>query len=184
MPLRLVAFALILAAIAHSNAQLNVPSNPPATDEQTALAELRQLFSAKTAHYANSISASSIFCGPGLWVGWDGTAPPELQSATQTYSDIHAGKGYERFLGRVFHGDGQLQKFWTLLFETNLTKYPLTFRKPTEFEMAYYREWLPLPTEEPLFVVESSYVRLLFDFTVKDGVPKIFAVDRGDRFSI
>lgn len=124
----------------------------------------------------DSISGGPIACGPLLWEVIKDEAGKELRDATPMILIINASKPLRKE-GRGLAKPEQKRAFWKLFIEKIKANNSFTVRKAETSEIAYFWATIPFDIEEPLQIIDFGKVKVLVNFTMKNGEPKIFWMD-------
>ena len=150
-----------------------------ASDEinQKAKALLESVLSAK-ANTVNldSISNGPIACGPLLWEAIKDGAGEELRDATPMILIINASKPFRKE-GKGLAKAEQKRAFWNLFIEKVKSNNSFSIRRAETSEIAYFWATIPFDIEEPLQIIDFGKIKVLVNFTTKNGEPKIFWMD-------
>lgn len=150
-----------------------------ATDEinQKAKSLLENALSLKSdAVNLDSISSGPIACGPLLWEAIKESAGKELRDATPVVMIINASTPLQKE-GRGLMKPEQKRAFWNLFVDKVKSGNSFIIRKAETPEIAYFWATIPFDIEEPLQIIDFGKTKVLVNFTVKNGEPKIFWLD-------
>jgi hypothetical protein len=123
-----------------------------------------------------SISDGIIVCGPLLWDALKDQAGKELREAKLMMVVIGSAKPLTKE-GRGIVTMEQKRAFWKLFVEKVKANNSFMVRKAEAPEIQYYWATIPFDIEEPLYIVDFGKVKVLVNFTVKNGEPKLFWMD-------
>jgi hypothetical protein len=79
--------------------------------------------------------------------------------------------------GRGIRTPEEKRAFWKLFLERVKQNNPVVVRKAEVSEIQYYWATIPFDIEEPLYIADFAKQRVLVNFMVKNGEPKIFWMD-------
>ena len=146
-----------------------------ATDEvNNSAKELLELALAKESRELDvngTFGKDAIMCGPLLWnlIG----DPDSFKGATPV-SLILDGSVLQ---GRGITKEDQKRLLWERLTNKLKGSGAATVRKANSAEISFYWAMIPFDIEEPLFIADFSNYKLLVNFAVKDGKPRLFWLD-------
>jgi hypothetical protein len=173
--------AVLLLTIATGRAQ-EIPKGvqyKPASVEinQKAKSSLEAAFNTGSDVTAiNALSDDVISCGPLLWETLKGDAGKGLLDAHLTKIMIGT-KPPLTMEGRGLRTAEEKLEFWKLFIEKVRKGNSLSVRKADRAEIEYYWATIPFDIAEPLFIADFGKQKVLFNFIVKEGEPKIFWMD-------
>lgn len=150
-----------------------------ATEEinQRAKSKLERALSAKaTDTTIETLFAEGVVCGPLLWEALRDQAGKELQEALQTNFIMTMPRRITKE-GRTFLKPEQKRLFWNIFMENIKSNNSIGVRRATKPEIDYYWSTISFNIEEPLYVVDIGNRRVLFNFLVENGEPKVFWMD-------
>jgi hypothetical protein len=161
--------------------------NPPADttwyrrapDEinQKARLKLERALSIKASETnADELFAEAVVCGPLLWETLKEHAGKELEESLRL-SFIMSMPRRATKEGRSFLKSELKQSFWNLFIDKVKVSSPIAVRRASKPEVEYYWSTISFNIEEPLFVVDIGERKVLFNFLVKNGEPRIFWMD-------
>ena len=117
---------------------------------------------------------SAVTCGPSLWKMLQPSSDKVLLDSKLVVVVVNS----VQTEGRGLITDEQRQSFWKLL----LTKYPAiqaaAIRKSNAEEIKYYWATIPFDIEEPFFTIDTGAAKLIVNFRVENGKPKLFWIDQ------
>lgn len=151
----------------------------PAEVNARAHGELSQLLDAKSSDLPgviDSVTAKTVLCGPSLWHDLQPVAPVALKNAAPTTFAVPSKIGTLRFEGRRFKTPEEKSAFFEMLLSRYLRGTP-TIRKASGPELSYYWAWAAWDLREPLFIATSGGHKMIFNFFVDKGTPRLFMVD-------
>ena len=180
----IICFIVIVMAIvfSHSASAQQIPPGiryRKASDEinQKARSLLEDALTAKPGTVnIDSISSGPIACGPLLWEAIKDNAGKELRDATLMVLIINAAKPLQKE-GRGLAKPEQRRAFWNLFIEKVKSGNSFTVRKAETSDIAYFWATIPFDIEEPLQIIDFGKVKVLVNFMIKNGEPKIFWMD-------
>lgn len=110
-------------------------------------------------------------CGPFLWalVGDENS----FKGATPVNLHVDASV----FQGRGITKEDQKRLLWERLTSKLKGREAAIIRKANSVEISFYWAMIPFDIEEPLFIADFGDHKLLVNFAIKDGKPRIFWLD-------
>lgn len=149
----------------------------PEEINQKAKLKLERALSIKAAATnAEEFLAEAVVCGPLLWEALKDQAGKELDESLRVNFIMSFPRQVTKE-GRSFVKSGPKQSFWNLFIEKVKGSSSAFVRRASKPEVDYYWSTISFDIEEPLFVVDIGERKVLFNFIVKDGEPKIFWMD-------
>ncbi|HXN45905.1 MAG TPA: hypothetical protein VN893_04645 [Bryobacteraceae bacterium] len=122
---------------------------------------------------------SPVTCGPMLWQDLRPSAEVALLRSKvvdfvlETPDVIHVE-------GRAMTTNDQREAFWAALVTKYRTLKGSKVRKANAEEIRYYWATIPFDIREPLLTIDTGANRFVVNFTVENGVPHLFWLDRVD----
>ena len=113
----------------------------------------------------------AIMCGPFLWAlvgdvnSFKGATPVNLHVDASV------------FQGRGITKEDQKRLLWERLTNKLKGSGAAIIRKANTAEISFYWAMIPFDIEEPLLIADFGNYKLLANFAVKDGKPRIFWLD-------
>jgi hypothetical protein len=113
----------------------------------------------------------ALMCGPFLWkvIG----NPNEFKGGTPVMLMVKGGM----IEGKGITDSNQKKLLWKHLVERNAWTANTSVRKASADEISFYWGMIPFDIEEPLFVADYGSERILINFSMDNGKPKVFWVD-------
>jgi len=150
-----------------------------ASDEinQKAKAKLEHALSVKGADTkADDLLAKGVVCGPLLWEALKDQAGKDLQESMPLNFIMSMPRPATKE-GRSFLKAESKQLFWNYFIEKVKGSSSASVRRASKPEVDYYWSTISFNIEEPLFIVDIGERKVLFNFLVDNGEPKIFWMD-------
>jgi len=147
-----------------------------------AQARLEHLFGAKGGEaQAATLFDDVVVCGPLLWEQLLKSNGELLAGKTMMIAAAgisHNGQAKPAKLeARGFTTPQEVQAFKDGLLKQIVSGQAAKVRRAREAEIRYYWATIPFDIEEPLFAADLDRQRLVINFRLKDGEPKIFWID-------
>lgn len=120
---------------------------------------------------------SAIVCGPLLWDSIKDSANSALRGGKTMINIIPAQPDPIRKEGKAFINADQATAFWKLFIEKVKGNNSFKVRKAETAEISYFWATIPFDIEEPLLVADFGKMKVVVNFSSKNGKPKIFWVD-------
>ena len=124
-----------------------------------------------------AFSDSAIVCGPLLWDSMKDSAGTVLRGGKTMIHVIPAQPAPIRKEGKAFINADQSTAFWKLFIEKIRANNSIKVRKAETAEIAYFWATIPFDIEEPLLVADFGKMKVVVNFSTKNGKPKIFWID-------
>ncbi len=124
-----------------------------------------------------AFSDSAIVCGPLLWDALKDSASNVLRGGKTMIHIIPARPTPIRKEGKAFINPDQMSAFWKLVIEKIKANSTFTVRKAESAEISYFWATIPFDIEEPLQIADLGKLKVLVNFSTKNGKPKIFWMD-------
>lgn len=123
-----------------------------------------------------AMTDGALVCGPLLWDALKARASKELQQVNPMVVIIGAAKPVTKEAKRVITPE-QKKEFWKLFAGVIKQGNTFSVRKADAPDIQYYWATIPFDIDEPFYIIDFGKQRILVDFTVKNGEPKIFWMD-------
>ena len=113
----------------------------------------------------------AIMCGPFLWtlIGDESS----FRGATPVSLNVDGSV----FDGRGITKEDQKRLLWERLTSKLKGREAATIRKANSAEISFFWAMIPFDIEEPLFIADFGDRKLLMNFAIKDGKPRLFWLD-------
>ena len=149
----------------------------PEEINQRAKLKLERALSIKAADIkADDLFAEAVVCGPLLWETLKDQTGKELQESLPLSFIMSIPRPTTKE-GRSFLKPEQKQSFWNYFMDKVKGNNSVSVRRASKPEVDYYWSTISFNIEEPLYVVDMGERKVLFNFLVKNGEPKIFWMD-------
>jgi hypothetical protein len=123
-----------------------------------------------------TIAGDAFACGPLLWDAIKSGAGKELKEANKLVLVMGANPPVQKE-GRGIRTPEEKHAFWKLFIERVKQNNPVVVRKAEASEIQYYWATISFDIEEPLYIADFGKQKVLVNFIVKNGKPKIFWMD-------
>jgi hypothetical protein len=142
-----------------------------------AKSKLEHALSVKAADtMADDIFAKAVVCGPLLWELLKDQAGRELKESVPINFIMRIPRPVTKE-GRNFIKSEQKQSFWNYFMEQVKGSSSVAVRRASKPEIDYYWSTISFDIEEPLYVVDIGERKVIFNFMVDNGEPRIFWMD-------
>jgi hypothetical protein len=149
----------------------------PEEINQKAKLKLERAFSIRAADTkADDLFAEAVVCGPLLWEALKDQTGKDLQESLPLNFIMSIPRPATKE-GRSFSKPEQKQSFWNYFMEKVKGSNSVSVRRASKQEVDYYWSTISFNIEEPLYVIDIGKRKVLFNFLVKNGEPKIFWID-------
>lgn len=177
--LALILFSLVLPLQAQDGIRYK---KVPDEINQQAITALETLLQKKMpAEQVTALFSDIVVCGPLLWeqLKKQGEKPLDGKPIVVMAGGIvfNNEKKPERQEAKGFVTSAQVQAFQAALLNSVFPTEKFKVRQAEEKDIRYFWATIPFDIEEPLLVIETAQQRLLLNFQIKEGKPKIYWVD-------
>lgn len=131
----------------------------------------------ETTKFTDFFDSNGIVCGPGLWDAIQAAGRQKTLAGKPIKIIIPLPNKDLETEGRSFFDKDQVASFWNTTKDVIQSNKAPQIRAAQPAEIEYFWATIPFDIEEPLLIAEINNFKLLVNFQVIEGQPKIFWLD-------